>query len=524
MIAFDEIAQVYACATECEIWDQPVLHTVAQNFVLDATRFLNSLGEERYSDLWQEPTALIRRCRRLVCTVPIPFTHPELGYDKTVQALNDTVSDLRGIADPVHLDRLQAVTVRLQSIAADVGDPLGDCARDFLSLDSPGESIVILPDQRFAASVSAAMVEKGVTARIATQAAISGRHVYNSAVIIGPPSWIRPSVLNAPRVRDLALVHYDVFRDVPEVLPLLTHPASSTHVLRTIRRSEPFRVEADDDRQGTVETQMEQPSSALLTPEECTPAEEIKATFQENPRQGKEERESNHVEAYAAVLANGYHVFLPKDSDTRVLALRTADPTDGHVELLTVPEVAAGDYIASRNRYHHQDIVERADLILGAEAASLRAVQAAWKKQLWRRCDQHPQGSRGVADDLRHRGAATVNVGYWVTSWCISPRRKEDFAVVLRYLDFGISIDSTWEKLRRIDSAHRMAGRRYVDDLQKSLSTDKLEQLHSEGWCTAYPMGADSPTLIAQIDYILKGTLQVPLEMLCRYRTTEESR
>ncbi|MEV0054329.1 hypothetical protein AB0H34_27955 [Saccharopolyspora shandongensis] len=524
MTVFDEIGQVYACASECEIWDQPVLHTAAQTFVLDATRFLHSLGGEHDSDLWQQSAALVRRCRRLVCTVPIPFTHPELSLQKSVQALKDTISGLRGIADPVHLDRLQTVTARLQSIAADTGDPLGDCARDFLSLDAPEESVVILPDQRFAAAVSAAMVEKGVTARIATQAAISGRHVYNSAVIIGPPSWIRPSILNAPRVRNLALVHYDVFRDVPEVLPLLTHPASSTHVLRTVRKSEPFRGDAGDDRQGTVGTQMSQPSDALLTPEECTPAEEIKASFRANPRQGKAERAGNHVEAYAAVLVNGYHVFLPKDSDTRVLALKTADPTGGHVELLTAPEVVAGDYIALRNRYHHQEIVDRADIILGAEAASLRAVQAAWKEQLWRRCEQHPQSTRGVAEDIRRRGAATANVGYWVTSWCIRPRRKEDFAVVLGYLDSGISIDPTWEKLRRIDSAHRSAGRRYVDDLQNSLSKDNLEQLHSEGWCTVYPMGADSPTLIAQIDYILKDTLQVPLEMLCRYRTTEESR
>ncbi|MET8212195.1 hypothetical protein ABZT51_40615 [Streptomyces sp. NPDC005373] len=521
MTGLEEIDRVYACAAECEIWDQPVEHRTARAFVFAATGFLRGLGEAADSDLWRPSAALLRRCRRLVTTVPLPFSHPLLEFEACARQLEVTVARLEGVADAGHLERLRAVVPGLQSLAADGVDPLGDCTREFLTLEDPRDGFVVLSDRRFAGAVAEAMALNGVEVRCGTHAELLGHSIYSSVVAVGSPAWIHPGLLNAPRTANLAIVHYGFFREEPEVAPLLFGPAASTHVTRPVRKSKPYRC-------GEPETPVpgglvaEPDGAGLLGAGECSPSEEIRASFPRYSAAGGQRGMRDQAEAHAAVLADGSHVLLPAALDARVLSLRADGLPDVQVEQVPASSVGRGDYLALRNRPHHQDLMDRADAILGADAASLRATQADWKRRLWERTEQHPRGIRGVADELRSRGAVTANVGYWVSDWCIRPRRKADFAVVLRYLAADADVESVWEQLRRIDSAHRSAGQRYADDLHRALTPDSVARLVAAGWCTVRPSGPGSETLVARIDDVLSGTLHVPLNALCRLRTTED--
>lgn len=523
MTKLEQIDQVYVCAAECEIWDQPVEHPTARAFVFAATGFLRGLGEAADSELWRSCAALLRRCRRFVCTVPLPFDHPLLKLEATARQLGDSIARLEGIADPGHVERLRTILPSLQGLASGDGDPLGDCAREFLTLEDPHGGFVVLPDRRFTDAVAEAMVLNGVEVRIGTHGDLFGHEIYASAVVVGPPTWIHPGLLNSPRTGNLALVHYGFFREDPEVAPLLYGPVVSTRVTRPIKKSKPFRYQSlETPALGWQPVEPDEPE--LLSAERFSPSEEIRASFARYSSAGGHHGVPNQVEAHAAVLADGSHVLLPTDLDARILSLRAEELPDVQVEQILASSVGRGDYLALRNHPHHQDLIDRADAILGPEAASLRATQAEWKGRLWERTEQHPRGIRGVADELRSRGAVTANVGYWVSDWCIKPRRKADFAVVLRYLGLGAGVDRVWERLRRIDSAHHSAGQRHADDLQKALSPDRVARLAAAGWCTVRPSGADGETLVARVDYMLSDTLQVPLNALCRLRTTEDSR
>ncbi|WP_437000293.1 hypothetical protein [Streptomyces sp. enrichment culture] len=523
MTRLEEIDQVYACAAECEIWDQPVEHPTARAFVFAATGFLRGLGEAVDSELWRSSAALLRRCRRFVCTVPLPFDHPLLKFETAARQLESDLARLEGVVDPGHVERMRAVVPSLQGLAADGGDPLGDCTREFLTLEDPRDGFVVLTERRFIDAVAETMALNGVEVTIGTHADLLGHDIYTSVVVVGSPTWVHQGLLNAPRTENLALVHYGFFREDPEVAPLLFGPVASTHVTRPIKKSKPFRCGAPETPVGGW--QQEEPDAAgLLAAEECSPSEEIRASFPRYSSAGGRGGAADQVEAHAAVLADGSHVLLPTDFDARVFSLRAGGLPDVQVEQVPASSVGQGDYLALRNRSHHQDLVDRADAILGPDAASLRTTQAEWKGRLWERTEQHPRGIRGVADELRSRGAATANVGYWISDWCIRPRSKADFAVVLRYLAAGADVDSVWERLRRIDSAHRSAGQRYAEDLQRALTPDRVGRLVAAGWCAVRPTGADSETLVARIDYVLSDTLQVPLNALCRLRTTEDFR
>ncbi|GAA3609194.1 hypothetical protein GCM10022419_112710 [Nonomuraea rosea] len=248
---------------------------------------------------------------------------------------------------------------------------------------------------------------------------------------------------------------------------------------------------------------------------------EIQAAFPSSIVSGNRRNFRDQIQARAALLADGSYVLLPTDADARILALRFDELPAVRVEQTSASAIGHGDYLALRNRPHHEDLMGRADALLGADAESLRTTQSAWKELLWERTKAHPRGIRGISDVIRQRGASTANVGYWISDWCIRPRSKTDFAIVLRFLDFATDLDTTWKRLGRIDSAHRRAGQRYVDDIQRAATPDRMNRLMDIGWCAVTPAGVDSETLLVRVEHILPELLFVPVSALCRLRATE---
>ncbi|WP_042379436.1 hypothetical protein [Streptacidiphilus melanogenes] len=520
MTAIDGIDQVYACSLECEIWDQPVEHSGARAYVTVATRLLRGLGETGASDLWRPSVLVLRRTRRLLCNVPLSFDDPHLQLSGAAAQLAAEAVRLAPVADADSVDGLHRAAQLLAWLASSDDDPLGDCVRDFLTLDDVRAGIVVVPDRRFLEAVSQAMAHRGVAVQAGTEADLAGGGVHGSAAVVGPPRWLKPGLLNAPRARNLALVHYDFFREEPAVEPMLYGPAVSTGVVRPVQRSATFYSGAGQEH---LDEAGAEPADRL-TADECSLGEEIRAVFPASRSESGHANARDQVRARAALLADGSHVLLPVDADARILTLRTQLLPEVRLEQVPASSVGCGDYLVLRSKPHHQDLTERADVLLGADANSLRATQNMWKDKLWERTEAHPRGIRGVADDLRRAGADTANVSYWISGWCIRPRSKSDFAVVLRYLRIFADLDETWEHLRRIDSAHRSAGQRYAEDILRAATPERTNRLLAAGWCAVTPGGVDRETVvITRVEHLLPETLVVPLNVLCRLRATEDS-
>ncbi|MEU6724736.1 hypothetical protein ABZ917_13580 [Nonomuraea wenchangensis] len=518
MTALEHIDRLYTCAQECEIWDQPVEHAAARTFVFATTKLLRELSDAQTSDLWNRSALLLRQTRRLVCTIPLPFSDPQMHFRSRADQLARHALRLDGVADPVLVDALSRTASSLAHLAACDEDPLGDCVRDFITLDNPLDGIVVIRDRQYVQAVGESMARNSVEVRVGTEADLAGREVYPSAASVGPPRWMRPGLLNAPRAHYLALVHYNFFREEADVEALLYGPATSTDVVRPVLKASPFLC-------GAPEVSPTEPTDLLMT-RECSLGEEIQVAFPRPSAGGGLSSARNHVQARAALLSDGSHVLLPTDtdSDARILTLRVEKLPEIRVEHISASAVGCGDHLALRNRPHHEDLVGRADALLGPDAESLRNTQSLWKNILWERTEAHPRGIGGVADELRLAGASTANVSYWVSDWCIRPRSKADFAVVLRFLGITADVDEIWERLRRIDSAHRRAGHRYVNDIQQAATPERVALLMTVGWCAMTLAGADSETVLARVEHILPEPLQVPLSALCRLRKPEDSR
>lgn len=127
MTAIEQIDRVYTCAQECEIWDQPVEHSGARVFVFAATRLLRELGEAETNDLWRPSALLLRQSRRLVCTIPLPFSDSQLQFHDTADQLARHALHISGVADSEVVNALGRAASHLAQLAACNDDPLGDC-------------------------------------------------------------------------------------------------------------------------------------------------------------------------------------------------------------------------------------------------------------------------------------------------------------------------------------------------------------------------------------------------------------
>ncbi|MGW4795292.1 hypothetical protein ACWEPC_23055 [Nonomuraea sp. NPDC004297] len=216
-------------------------------------------------------------------------------------------------------------------------------------------------------------------------------------------------------------------------------------------------------------------------------------------------------------------MLLPITAEHAVVVVHPEFLPNVSAEQVPAREVRQGDYIALRRQNHHQDLIRRADALLGAEAPVLRVTQRLWKDLLWQRVAAHEQGLQGVAEELRKAGASTANVGYWISSWCIRPRSKHDFTVVMHYLGRAAEASKMWQQLSRIDSAHHSAGQRYLKDLQRAFTSQHAERLAVAGWSAITLAGGDGATIVARIEQILPGHCQVPLSTICQLRTSQDT-
>ncbi|MFE2421493.1 hypothetical protein [Streptomyces hokutonensis] len=264
--------------------------------------------------------------------------------------------------------------------------------------------------------------------------------------------------------------------------------------------------------------------SFTLSREESAPGEELlDAIRHARLREGTSNEPVPLVPARMALLADSSYTLVPAPGSGSTLRVRL-DPAGGQRAIQVLNGLLEeGDFLVLRRSSHDLYLKDRADALLGVDALRLRALQKKWKHQLWQRVSAHPQGSAGVANDLRRLGAETANVNYWTSGHCIRTRSLATFRIVLAYLGRRDEADWLWRELGRIDSAHRQAGRHFATDLERALSAVDLRAVVEHGFSEMALSVQGERTDLVRVDQILPEPLMVPSHMLCSRHTFEES-
>ncbi len=496
-------------------------HSGVHSFMRTASRFLRSAGELETSDLWRQACAEIRRVRWLLGTVPLPLNSRLLRFQETARGLAGTGARLQQAADADLVGQLSAVVQALTRLGEDSSNPLAAGAMTFLLSGRRGKSLVAVTNRFYQDAVVSAFGGLRYPVEIGLVSDLLGTEVYDSAVVVGPVGWLPLGVLNAPRAARLGLVHYDFYREPLDIQPLFDEgPALRGTMPTRIRRRETRIVGTPSDL--TDATAPETADSLLTDLDVASLAQDAVAGLPAEALRDGVSGGHEGVEARVALLADGSYVLLPVESSVHKILLVEPDPDDEpSVEAVDGASISVGDFVVLRGSSYYQSLVERADVALGGDAPMLRALQQGWKAQLRDRIAHHPDGRRGVAQDLMARGAVTANLDYWTSPWCIRTRRKADFAVVMHCLGRRSEAQDVWEALGRIDQAHRSAGRSYAEAVQRAVSGDLWQQLWVERWCEISLDDTDSGARAALVDAVLPGQLCVPPHYLCRLRTSE---
>ncbi|MFI9372938.1 hypothetical protein [Streptomyces parvulus] len=501
---------------DCVIEDQPVHHSGVHSFMRAASQFLRAVGELESSDLWRQACAEIRRVRWLLGTVPLSLNGGQLRFQEAARGLAGTGARLQHAADADLVRQLSAVAQALTRLGDDSANPLAAGVMTFLSSGRRGSALVAVTNRIYQDAVVHAFGEMHYPVEIGLVSDLLGAEVYDSAVVVGPVGWLPPGVLNAPRAARLGLVHYDFYREPLDIQPLFDGgPVLRGAMPTRIRRRETRVVGPPSD---LADAATPETAESLLTDlDVASLAQDAVAGLPDGASGGHE-----GVEARVALLADGSHVLLPVESSVHKILLVEPDPDDEpSVEAVDGASISVGDYVVLRGSSYYQSLVERADVALGDDAPTLRALQQGWKAQLGDRIAHHPDGRRGVAKDLVARGAVTTNLDYWTSPWCIRTRSKDDFAVVMHYLGRGLEAQDAWGALGRIDHAHRSAGRSYAEAVQRAVSGNLWQHLWEERWCEIPLDDTDSGARAALVDAVLPGQLSVPPHYLCRLRNSE---
>ncbi|RAS80759.1 hypothetical protein [Priestia endophytica] len=187
----------------------------------------------------------------------------------------------------------------------------------------------------------------------------------------------------------------------------------------------------------------------------------------------------NLIEANLIFIENNQILFVPKNAKLRILSPYNKKDFIKQIEF---KELEVDDYIIIRNERDSKLIAEVADAeVLKGEATKLRALQKQWKKRLRKNIDR--KGSEVVSRILTRRyhmkTASILSLRLWCNEDTICPA---ELTLLLRALKYnGIQVDDIYSSMKKIQNAHRQAGRIITKKLMNELKPNIYEKLQEQG-------------------------------------------
>lgn len=445
-VSMDEASRVFEAASEARISRTAVEDSDVESFAQGVSTLIRTLRDDVADPYWEPVIRALKRVRWDLATTPLPISHDALAIGKTSGELREHLQYCDQVA-PSYEPLAASLMATLDTLATVGRNPLGDAVETHVTkaldgLDPAEDIAVILPRPRKVPAVSEYFRERDFIFEVITPARLSEARVFRQAVLIGALAWYPSFAISAPRTFDLCGIQFGWVRDdIPET-ELFLGPSTS-HARPAIDRivRDPTR-----DRQ------------AEFDPGEIMPAadwEAIAAVARDEPLNGQPAEQE--VEAHLLLLASDQAVYVEASHGTRAQVVVLGAISE--LQKIETAEVLPGIYLVLREEGDGDYIPPIADSILGKRARELRDVQRQWKEGLAREISAH--GYATVVRKLKEYGsqlASEDNVRRWFSSDGIRTRDYKDFQAIMKVMGDGRSGKEVWEKMGRLDSAHREAG------------------------------------------------------------------
>jgi hypothetical protein len=481
-LSIREATVVYGDASQCEIVRHWVDHSGLAELSRSLRSLVQSLGDQVADEFWRRTLGPIRRTAFALCSTPIPFAHLAATAGMDWDRLHRLVRQSKQLF-PDSYEQLDSVVHKLEHLLLENSSPLIGPLETLRQRHS-GFSVV-LRNPRMNRSVADFFAGSRILqgAKIVSASQLREAHHCPVLVVIGPCGWFPEHVFSAPRASTIHIVSYRWIRDGWKPGPLFLHRSdaassgSRSHCIGTMPRI------SDLETGNGLAPEAIQPSD-LVPP--------LPVFAQGGCPHGTSypDNSDDVVPARLCHLAGNRAVFIAADDGATSLVIDTSEIGRSAVRRVLVDEVEPGLCLLLRTSGGGDFIAPLADRILGAYAAKRRCEQVEWKDRLIQNAVER-FGSIGrrdlsslVCSDLQFQGLSQArqgNVHYWMSPKCIRPRKREDFAAILKFAGLEMRIEELWTAMGEIDRAHRQAGHLIRRMLLQRIAETSLEPLERDG-------------------------------------------
>lgn len=470
-------------------------------------QFCAARGETADEGYWAPVVRLLKRARWDAATTPLSLSHPATGLSEASRDAAPRLLRCRSVA-PELATAAEDLATRLAALAQTDDDPLGEVVREVLALpvsdyaeaveaqnaayaqacagvaigdtDAPAidpprpepvrppELGVLLRSGRHVTQVRGALAGLGLPVTVLTSPEFMAARPLDLVVVAGPSAWFPPAIVRACRARRLVFVYPSWIRDAEPQVGLLAgtaeHPAPRQLGPAPRRQTPPFDL-----------------SLPLGPAEEWVPQADWRAISAAGRRRGTDDAGADPVPAWLFALASGEGVYLEAPEGSRAYVVELHEEISVHQE--STSRIEAGDFVMLRTDGEGDYIRAIADTILGTSAQPLRAMQAAWKRELAK--ELLARGSHGLRRALEAAGATAVtdtNVRQWIRPDSIRTRDPSNFSAIMAVAGMRERFGEFWGAMGTIDSAHRRAGMQVRRLLVAELVKADTAMIAGQGW------------------------------------------
>jgi hypothetical protein len=293
--------------------------------------------------------------------------------------------------------------------------------------------------------------------------------MFDEVIFVGTPNYFGSFAVNTLKAAHTYFISYEMFSN--RLIPKSLFPdIHQQDIISTVYLNV------------SIDKEMKKVNRIEINQEDLVKSAVQKVLAEQN----KNEADSvNHaVKASVVLLENDRFLFVSDDSKIRVLSPNTKK---NHiiVNQITLKDLEEDDFIIIRNERDTKLIAEVADHeILKEEAEYLRSLQEKWKKRL--RYNVMKKGAKRVSEILTNRYGMTTASPQTVRLWCseesICPT---ELPVLLQALKYDKNeTDHIYQAMKKIQIAHRDAGRIISRKLMNEITADIYEELQQKGSIT----------------------------------------
>ena len=231
----------------------------------------------------------------------------------------------------------------------------------------------------------------------------------------------------------------------------------------------------------------EEQSKALLSPEDEIENIEfekyIEQTFIINEIYKNPNIEHTQKTTCIAIeLGSGETCFLRNDSQDHsqhILIIDESDSKKHSIKSRNVEDINIGDFVVLTTHSSGDEIIERANKIIGQESTTYRDIQFKWKNH-FKMAIEDTGGIESVSKFLEDQNISiskeTIK-GWAMNEKRIRPQKYGHFEAIMKLCNIPNHTEEWWKAIETIDRAHIIAGKQANKQLEKIISVSDITNL-----------------------------------------------